>query len=303
MRLGAPVQVFGEIAEQMLLKTNSANAATNVTDLFKARRRTDPVVVLLIDEVDCLATPSQAVLYQMFDWLGMPNARLVLTAISNTMDLPERLLPRVASRFHIERVDFQPYTRDQLHEILCSRLKGQKALEAFNDIALRLCAARIAAASGDIRKALQVCRRAVEIRQQTPSSEGPIAIEDLTAAEKQLILANPSAQAVMALSSQARRFLAAVVIELRRKDADVVSFQKATCRFQKLVSAVAMDSSRGGGPTGVATSMAGAMEIRESALMQVQTPVPALLQELNSMQNAMSKYAGSTPKQLRVQKH
>merc|ERR1719224_195734 len=99
--------------------TNNHNAVSDVTEMFKTRRAEDPVVVLLIDEVDCLVTPTQSVLYKVFDWLGMPNARLVLTAISNTMDLPERLLPRVASRFHIERVDFSPYSRSQLYEILC----------------------------------------------------------------------------------------------------------------------------------------------------------------------------------------
>ena len=65
------------------------------------------------------------------------NPRLVLAAISNTMDLPERLLPRVASRFYIERVDFAPYNKNQLYEILCSRLKRQKALDAFGDVVLR----------------------------------------------------------------------------------------------------------------------------------------------------------------------
>jgi Cdc6-like AAA superfamily ATPase len=261
MRLGDPAQVFGEIADQMLVDTSIAKAAGNLTDMFRNRQKTDPVIVLLIDEVDCLATRSQGVLYQVFDWLGLPNARLVLTAISNTMDLPERLLPRVASRFHIERMDFQPYTRDQLYEILCSRLKGRNAVESFKDIALRLCAAKIAAGSGDIRKALQVCRRAVEIRLQTASSEGPVAIEDLTAAEKELILANPSAQAVMALSAQARRFLTAVVVELRSKDADVVAFPRAVSRFQKILSATAV---------GTAGGVASTFEVHESALMQMQ---------------------------------
>jgi len=256
MRLGAPVQVFREIADQLQCETNNNEACSDLTEFFQARKAEDPVVVLLIDEVDCLVTPTQAVLYKVFDWLGMPNARLVLAAISNTMDLPERLLPRVASRFDIERVDFTPYNRDQIMEILCSRLKGQNSLGAFGDAdsacglaPLRLCAARVAAASGDVRKALQVCRRAVETRLQTArkdaSNEGPVTIADLTAAEKELIFANPNAQAILGISIKARRFLSAMVIELRRKDSDVVVFKKVVSRFAKLLAIVENRSERG----------------------------------------------------------
>merc|ERR1712151_602924 len=150
MRLAARAQIFREVADQLLCESvNNLEAHSRVSGYFSQQKDEDPVVVLLIDEVDCLMTANQAILYKVFDWLGMPNARLVLAAISNTMDLPERLLPRVASRFHIERVDFEPYGRPQLHEILCSRLKAVNALQAFNgDIVLKLCAARIAAGSG-----------------------------------------------------------------------------------------------------------------------------------------------------------
>jgi len=77
MRLGSPVQVFREIADQLQCETNNNEACSDLTEFFQGRKAEDPVVVLLIDEVDCLVTPTQAVLYKLFDWLGMPNARLV----------------------------------------------------------------------------------------------------------------------------------------------------------------------------------------------------------------------------------
>lgn len=280
MRLGSPVQVFREIADQLQCETNNNEACSDLTEFFQARKAEDPVVVLLIDEVDCLVTPTQAVLYKLFDWLGMPNARLVLAAISNTMDLPERLLPRVASRFDIERVDFTPYNRDQIMEILCSRLKGQNSLGAFGNAdsacglaPLRLCAARVAAASGDVRKALQVCRRAVETRLQIArkdaSDEGPVTIADLTASEKELIFANPNAQAVLGISIKARRFLSAMVIELRRKDSDVVVFKKVVSRFAKLLAIVNVDHERG--DAGEQTTIAEINEMYDAAEHLVET--------------------------------
>jgi len=290
MRLGAPAQVFREIADQMDCQTNNNEACNDVTDMFNTRKMEDPVVVLLIDEVDCLVTPTQAVLYKLFDWLGMPNARLVLAAISNTMDLPERLLPRVASRFYIERVDFAPYSKAQLYEILCSRLKRQKALDAFGDVVLRLCAARVAGATGDIRKALQVCRRAVETRLMSTSLDGPfqpVTISDLEAAEKELILANPIAQAVMALGDQARRFLAALVIELRSKESEAVLLRQVEVRFQRLLAIVANDHERG---QGCADAKAPAMTGDFTLAAEIDEVVGMFCKRLEAM-NIISKQA------------
>jgi Cdc6-like AAA superfamily ATPase len=248
MRLAAPVQIFREVADQLCCESvNNLDAHNRVSGYFGKQKDDDPVVLLLIDEIDCLMTANQAILYKVFDWLGMPSARLVLTAISNTMDLPERLLPRVSSRFHIERVDFEPYSRPQLHEILCKRLKGYDALDAFNDVVLRLCAARVAAASGDVRKALQISRRSVEMCLQRPDRKsGPVTCAELEVAEKELLFANPVTQAVVGLSVMMRRFLAAVVLEFRHTEsADVVQLHKVASRFLTLVAVASQDTSRG----------------------------------------------------------
>jgi Cdc6-like AAA superfamily ATPase len=57
-------------------------------------------------------------------------AILLLNAgIANTMDLPEKLLPRISSRMGIQRLCFGPYNYRQLQEIISSRLKGINAFE------------------------------------------------------------------------------------------------------------------------------------------------------------------------------
>jgi len=248
MRLGAPQQIFREIADQLPGKrVSNGQLHDHLTHFFLKRKREDPVTVLLVDEVDCLMTANQAVLYKVFDWLGMRRARLVLAAISNTMDLPERLLPRVASRFHIERVDFEPYNRSQLHEILSSRLKAVDGLEAFSgDVVLKLCAARVAAGSGDVRKALQVCRCAVSsCVQKSEGERGPVKIADLEAAEQELLFANPVTKAILSQSTQTRRFLAAVALELMQRDqADTVFLHQVSARFKKLLNVTAIDGER-----------------------------------------------------------
>jgi origin recognition complex subunit 1 len=46
------------------------------------------------------------------------------SGIANTMDLPEKLLPRISSRTGIQRLCFAPYNYQQLQEIISSRLNG-----------------------------------------------------------------------------------------------------------------------------------------------------------------------------------
>jgi len=250
MCLNQPHAFYGEMLQQLRLagadsgskrRCAAGPAMDKLQTFFERRESQDPVVVLLIDELDCLATRNQAVLYRIFNWLMLPMHRLVIVAISNTMDLPERLLPRVSSRFGLVRVDFWPYKKDQINEILRQRLDSQGAGMAFEPAVLKLCAARIAAGSGDIRKALQLCRRALELRQQPGQKTGPVSLEHLREAEKDILHANPSAVAVRHIGRKARLFLSAFVLERRKREAEAVPFRKVSSRYAKLLAALQLD--------------------------------------------------------------
>jgi origin recognition complex subunit 1 len=67
-------------------------------DLFSGSGRppNSRLTVLLIDEIDMLISRDQSVLYNVFGWPQQPGARLVVIGIANTLDLPERLLPKIA---------------------------------------------------------------------------------------------------------------------------------------------------------------------------------------------------------------
>ncbi|KAF9598140.1 hypothetical protein IFM89_025554 [Coptis chinensis] len=52
---------------------------------------------------------NQSVLYNILDWPTKPNSKLVVIGIANTMDLLEKLLPRISSRMGIQRLSFGPY--------------------------------------------------------------------------------------------------------------------------------------------------------------------------------------------------
>lgn len=138
------------------------------------------MTVVLLDEVDQLLTTRQEVLYNLFHWPHLPGARLLVLALANTMDLPQRALSaRVASRLGGANVPFQPYDDAQLAAIVRSRLglateamnvfpppamaqAAKGCAESFQQHAITLMAKRVAVVNGDARRMLDVARRALE---------------------------------------------------------------------------------------------------------------------------------------------
>ena len=52
-----------------------------------------------MDELDQLMTSKQDVVYNFFNWPTLVGSKLVVLAVANTMDLPERVMTgRVRSR-------------------------------------------------------------------------------------------------------------------------------------------------------------------------------------------------------------
>ncbi|KAK7033124.1 origin recognition complex subunit 1 [Favolaschia claudopus] len=126
--------------------------------------------VVLMDELDQLMTAKQDVVYNFFNWPTLANSKLVVLAVANTMDLPERAMTgRVRSRLGMTRINFQPYTANQLQSIVEARIasarEGQpddtpKVLEPD---AIKLTSKKVSSISGDARRILDICRRAVEL--------------------------------------------------------------------------------------------------------------------------------------------
>ena len=80
-------------------------------------------------------------MYNLFDWPNQQHSRLVVVAVANTMDLPERLLAhRVSSRLGLTRITFAPYTHEQLATIIRNRL-GNSAV--FHNDAIELCSRKV----------------------------------------------------------------------------------------------------------------------------------------------------------------
>ncbi|KAH6630635.1 P-loop containing nucleoside triphosphate hydrolase protein [Chaetomium sp. MPI-SDFR-AT-0129] len=119
--------------------------------------------VVLMDELDQLVTKNQGVMYNFFNWPGLRHSRLIVLAVANTMDLPERTLSnKISSRLGLTRITFPGYNHEQLMRIVQSRLEGVPG-DIVDGDAVQFAARKVAAVSGDARRALDICRRAVEL--------------------------------------------------------------------------------------------------------------------------------------------
>eukprot|EP00268_Persea_americana_P005607 TRINITY_DN11897_c0_g1_i4.p1 TRINITY_DN11897_c0_g1~~TRINITY_DN11897_c0_g1_i4.p1 ORF type:complete len:837 (+),score=181.61 TRINITY_DN11897_c0_g1_i4:91-2601(+) len=195
--------------------------------------------VLLIDELDLLVTRNQSVLYNILDWPNKPHSKLVVLGIANTMDLPEKLLPRISSRLGIQRLCFGPYNYQQLQEIISTRLTG---IDVFDKQAIEFASRKVAAISGDARRALEICRRAAELAdyRSKQSAESTVAssavydssaekhfvgMADVEAAIKEMFQA-PHIQVMKNCSKLGKIMLVALVHELYKTGMGETTFEK-----------------------------------------------------------------------------
>ncbi|XP_042377517.1 origin of replication complex subunit 1-like isoform X1 [Zingiber officinale] len=243
--------------------------------------------VLLIDELDLLLTRNQSVLYNILDWPTKPHANLIVIGIANTMDLPEKLLPRISSRMGIQRLCFGPYTYQQLQEIISSRLNS---LDAFEDQAIEFASRKVAAMSGDARRALEICRRAAEIAdyqlKQSLLSKQSLGSRDDLMEEKQRVRMThiqaaleevfqaPHIQVMKTSSRLSKIFLVAMVRELYRTGLGETNFEKLA------TTVISMCSSNREAPPGWDTLMKVGCKLGESRIILCEEGTKHRLQKL-----------------------
>ncbi|KAJ2163136.1 AAA ATPase [Coemansia sp. RSA 552] len=187
-----PTQVYSAILGTLGKSAATAAAGNALPDLEARALRGSPFLIIL-DEVDALLASSrqQEVLYRLFELAARPNSRLALVGIANALDLTDRFLPRLQAR-NCEPLllNFNPYKVPDIVAILQSRLDSVVASATapiIQKAALELCARKVAATSGDLRKALDVCRQAMDLAEgeARKKAKGPASENSAPAADKE----------------------------------------------------------------------------------------------------------------------
>ena len=170
MVLKSSIAIYREVAKQL----NPNKIAKTEKDALKTIetciRNSKMMILLVLDEVDQLESKDQSVLYTVFEWPALQGSKLVLVGIANSLDLTDRVLPRlqVSPNYRPALLHYPPYTKQEIMDIITARLRegakdavsGQPVITAR---AIAFLAGKIASLSGDLRKALDVCRRALEL--------------------------------------------------------------------------------------------------------------------------------------------
>ncbi|KAC9449870.1 hypothetical protein R6Q59_025892 [Mikania micrantha] len=121
------------------------------------------MMLVVADELDYLITKDREVLHDLFMLTTLPFSEVILIGIANAIDLADRFLPKLQSlNCKPLVVSFRAYSMEQIIIILKQRLMALPYI-VFQPQALELCARKVAAASGDMRKALGICRGAIEM--------------------------------------------------------------------------------------------------------------------------------------------
>ena len=137
------------------------------------------IYIITLDEIDHILTLDLEFLYQLFTWSMSPTSHLVLIGIANALDLTDRLLPRLKARnLKPHLLPFLPYTAAQIKAVLTTRLKSLMPMGSdanyipfLHPAALELCSRKVAAQSGDLRKAFDIIRRSLDLVEQENKSK------------------------------------------------------------------------------------------------------------------------------------
>jgi cell division control protein 6 len=136
------------------------------------------------------------VVYSLFKWSRTPGSRLIIIGIANALDLTVRHLPLLAAIHSpspatspkgstpkgrrpktesttrtselsqeisatMKVLNFAPYDRSDIEKILEARLT-EIGSNIFEPTAIKFVAAKVAATTGDMRKALNACKLALD---------------------------------------------------------------------------------------------------------------------------------------------
>lgn len=183
--------IYKKICEQLKLKCGTEKENLSSIIKYITNKSQKKMVLLLLDEIDQLVGNKQSVLYTIFEWPAMINSRIVLVGIANALDLTDRLLTRLNTKCELKPklLHFPSYTKEQIIDIFKSRLEDAGALDIFAPNTIQFLAAKVSAVSGDVRRALDIGRRVIDIAANKKKDENfDLEVEYLSEPEEKIKL-------------------------------------------------------------------------------------------------------------------
>lgn len=162
--------LLGQLCDETEMEENDAVAA--LQKIFMPKKKSGDMFLVVLDEIDHILSLDLESLYRVFEWSLQKSSRLVLVGIANALDLTDRFLPRLKSRnLKPELLPFLPYSAMQIKTIITKRLKSllpegtttPEYTPFFHPAAIELCSRKVSSQTGDLRKAFEILRRAIDL--------------------------------------------------------------------------------------------------------------------------------------------
>lgn len=187
MSVKTPVDLYRSLLEEFMdiTEIQEGDEMEALKSLFM-QRKTSYVVTL--DEVDYLLELDVDTLYSIFEWSLQKSSSLVLVGIANALDFTDRFLPRLKARgLKPHLLPFLPYTAGQISSVITSKLNSLVSDDAnyvpfIHPTAITFLSNKVAKQSGDLRKALDICRRAIDLIEADTRDQHLRKVDEITPA-------------------------------------------------------------------------------------------------------------------------
>lgn len=140
--------------------------------LFLPKKKLQTSYLVTLDEIDHILTLDLEILYKLFEWSLQKNTSLILIGIANALDLTDRFLPRLKARnLKPQLLPFLPYNAANIKAVITTRLKSllpptsqtPDYIPFIHPAAIELLSRKVSSQTGDLRKAFDICRRAIDL--------------------------------------------------------------------------------------------------------------------------------------------
>ncbi|MEW5310108.1 MAG: hypothetical protein WDW38_001937 [Sanguina aurantia] len=255
-------------------------------------------VIIVLDEIDRLISRDAQDLYQLFTLPALAGPNVSLLAIANSLDLTDRLLPKLRCQgIAPQLVCFPAYSRSQVEAILSSRLQTLP-WPVVDPQALEACARNVSQNIGDLRHALKTCSLALDVlldgnaaatkaaaaASASPTLRSTVSLQDMRTALARcaggrggaLNAASSTQATILALPTQQQLALLALATAVG-------------------ITAASASASRASGPAASAASPAGPSRFVPRVLASPTFSAPSAFQVLSPSTSVRSQQAAGHP--------
>jgi cell division control protein 6 len=190
MSMKTSKDLYGNLLENLCehVEVLEGDEVKTLQGMFVPRKKSKTVYIVTLDEIDHVLSLDLEILYKLFEWSLQKASCLILVGIANALDLTDRFLPRLKARnLKPQLLPFLPYTAAQIKTVIASKLKSLIPVDSptpdfvpfLHPAAIELCSRKVAGQTGDLRKAFDICRRAIDLIESDTKQKHEQALKDL----------------------------------------------------------------------------------------------------------------------------